>query len=133
MRILIYGCNQLTGALAPSLAHGSHQVTVIDPDWDSLARLQRQAAVAVIHVADPLLQEYMTEGDVDNAEAFLALASDDYINILLSQVAARIYNVERVLCQIADPKLQTFYRNLGVNVLPATADALGEIQAFLER
>ena len=132
MRILIYGCTRFTDALAPILVQDGHQVTVVDTDADRLLLLEKQANVHTVWVAEPLLQDPLQQGEIDNSQAFLSLSADDHKNLLLSQIASNIYNIPKVMCRLSDPQLQDFYQPLGVSVLDAGPDFLSSARDFLE-
>lgn len=132
MDILIYGCTRLTDALAPLLVQDGHQITVLDPDADRLIILGKQANVATLWAAEPLMQDYLLDAGIGDSEAFFALAEDDHKNALLCQIASHIFNVSRVLCRLTDPQLQDFYRELGLNVLDSGPDFLSSVRDFLE-
>ena len=112
MHILIYGCTRLTDALAPVLVQDGHQVTVVDTDTDQLTLLDNQTSVRTVRLAEPLLQDPLQEGGIDNTDAFLSLSSNDHQNLLFCQIASHIYNVPKVMCRLSDPQLQDFYQPL---------------------
>ena len=133
MQILIYGCTRLTDALAPILVQDGHQVTVIDSDADRLAILEKQTTLSTVWVAEPLMQDYLMQGDLAGSEAFFSLANDDHENILFSQMASHIFNVPKVMCHLSDPQLQDFYQPLGISVLNGGPDSLSAARDFLEQ
>ncbi|MCY4367335.1 MAG: NAD-binding protein [Chloroflexi bacterium] len=133
MQILIYGCTRLTDALAPILVQDGHQVTVIDSDADRLAILEKQTTLSTVWVAEPLMQDYLMQGDLAGSEAFFSLANNDHENILLSQMASHIFNVPKVMCHLSDPQLQDFYQPLGISVLNGGPDSLSAARDFLEQ
>jgi trk system potassium uptake protein TrkA len=122
MKILIFGCTRLTDALAPVLLQDGHQVTVLDPDADRLALLQRDTAVTAVRTAEPLMQDYLQEGGISDSWGFLALSEDDHKNVLVCQIASHIFNIPKVLCRLSDPQLQEFYQSLGLEIVDAGPD-----------
>ena len=132
MQILIYGCTRLTDSLAPILVQDGHQVTVMDTDADRLAILQKQTDVSTMWIAEPLMLDYLRQGDLAGSQAFFSLTSDDHENILLSQMASHIYNIPRVMCLLSDPQLQDFYQPLGISVLNGGPDSVSAARDFLE-
>ena len=133
MRILIYGCTRLTDALAPVLIQDGHRVTVMDSDADRLAILSKQADVTTVWVAEPLIQDYLLQGDVSTVDAFFMLTDDDHKNLLLGQIATHIYNVPKVMCRLTDPQLHDLYQPLGVTILDSGPDFLSSAREFLDQ
>ena len=122
MEILIFGCTRLTDALAPVLVQDGHQVTVLDPDANRLALLQKDTAVNAVLTAEPLMQDYLQGGGISDSWGFLALSEDDHKNLLVCQIAHHIFNIPKVLCRLGDPQLQEFYQSLGLEVVDAGPD-----------
>ena len=133
MRILIYGCTRLTDALAPVLIQDGHRVTVMDSDADRLAILSKQADVTTVWVAEPLIQDYLLQGDVSTVDAFFMLTDDDHKNLLLGQIATHIYNVPKVMCRLTDPQLHDLYQPLGITILDSGPDFLSSAREFLDQ
>lgn len=129
---MIYGCNRLTGALAPVLMNDGHEVTVVDPDSDRLEILRKQTKLKTIRVSEPLMQDYLLEGGIEASGAFYALTGDDHLNVLLCQLASHIFNVPNVLCRLEDPQLQDLYRDLGVNILDNGPNFLSSARDLVE-
>lgn len=129
---MIYGCNRLTGALAPVLVDDGHEVTVLDPNADQLSILERQTRVKTFCASEPLMQDYLLEGGIEASGAFFALTGDDHLNALLCQLASHIFNVPNVLCRLEDPQLQGLYRELGVNILDSGPSFLASARDVLE-
>ena len=133
MRILIYGCTRLTDALAPVLIQDGHHVTVMDADADRLAILSKQTEVTTVWVAEPLIQDYLLQGEFSTADAFFILTNEDHKNLLLSQIATHIYNVPKVMCRITDPQLHDLYQPLGITILDSGPDFLSSAREFLDK
>ena len=135
MEVLIFGCTRLTIALASVLLEDGHQLTVLDSDADRLARLhreKREQSFTVLHTPEPLMQDYLIQGGIDQAGALLALSSDDHKNLLVSQIAWHIYHIPKVFCRLSDPQLQEFYCGLGLEVVGSDTVAMGRILRALQ-
>lgn len=109
MRVLILGCNELTGSLVQELGRDDHEITVLSGDRHCLEQLFHQPNVEVIHTTEPLMQDYLRQGGIGRTDAFLALSGDDHQNILAAQIARHIFAVNHVGCHIVNPELQAFY------------------------
>ena len=128
MDILIFGCGRLTNMLLPSLLQSGHQIAVLgaDPDWMGL--LPDVPQIEAILTSEPLMQDYLQQGGVADADIFLALSEDDHSNLLSAQIAQHIFNVPSVMCHLNSPSLQQIYRELGLNVVGPSGDLLQIIQ-----
>jgi len=83
--------------------------------------------------ADPLMQDFLVQGNIGSAEAFYSLSEDDHKNLLLCQIASEIYNIPRTMCLLSDPQLQDFYEPLGMHVLNGGQDFLGSALELLNQ
>ena len=132
MRALILGCDRLTAVLAIELASAGNQVTVLSRDRDCLERLAEEPGVTPILTTEPSMQDYLQEGGVATADVFLALSDDDHQNALMAQIARHIFNVPKVVCHLGDPQLQTFYQDLGLDVVGYSMGLVQEIRRSIE-
>jgi len=132
MDILIFGCGRLTNMLLPSLLQGGHQIAVLGPDPDWMGLLPDVPQIEAILTSEPLMQDYLQQGGVADADIFLALSEDDHSNLLSAQIAQHIFNVPSVLCHLNSPPLQQLYRELGLNVIGPSGDLLQIIQQAIE-
>ena len=133
MDVLILGCNQLTTNLVPDLAGSGYKVTVLSKERECLEQVEDGAQVQVIWTAEPLMQDYLSQGGIDTAEIFLALSSDDHQNALSAQIALHIFNVPKVVCHINNPQLQILYSSLGLNVVGYSFGLLQDVRQAIER
>ena len=106
MRIVIMGCGPLISALLSSGEAEGHDVTMMSEDSDCLEALADEPRVTALLTVEPLMQDYLQQAGIDNADVFLALTEDDHRNVLLAQIARHIFNVPKVVCRLENPQLQ---------------------------
>ena len=132
MRALILGCDWLTAVLATGLASAGNRVTVLSQDRDCLERLAEDPRITPILTTEPSMHDYLQEGGVATADVFLALSNDDHQNALMAQIARHIFNVPKVVCHLGNPQLQTFYQDLGLDVVGYSMGLVQEIRLSIE-
>ncbi len=133
MQVLILGCNHMTTNLVPDLAQGDYQITVLSRDRECLAQIADEPRIKVILTKEPMMQDYLHQGGIDNADIFLALANDDHYNALAAQIALHIFNVPKVLCHLNDPQLQILYSGLGLEVVGYSFGLVQDIRQAIEK
>ncbi len=111
---MIFGCGTLTDLLVPYLRQAGHLVTVLTDDADALERLRREYQIQGVCITEPLMQDYLQEGDIEITEVFLAISDHDHQNALVAQIAKHIFNVGTVICRLENPQLQQLYTGLGL-------------------
>ncbi len=133
MKVLIFGCNQMTNNLVPDLAGADYTVTVLSRDRQCLDRIARDPQVNVILTTEPLMQDYLLNGGISTTDIFLALSSEDHQNALAAQIARHIFNVPKVICHLNDPQLQILYSSLGMDVVGYSFGLLQDIRQSIEK
>ena len=131
MRMLIYGSGQLAASAIRDLADEDIEITVLGRERNRLERLSSYPGVTVALLSEPVMQDYLLESGISNADAFLALSDDDHENLLLAQVARHMFNVPRVICHVENPQLQVLYTALGLNVVGYSRGILQDIRQVL--
>ena len=132
MRILILGCGPLTTLLLASPDSADHQFTIMSDDIDCLNDVADEPRVNPLLTLEPQMQDYLQQGGIDNADAFLALSEDEHRNILTCQIAKHIFNVGKVVCRLENPQLQQLYSELELEVVSPTLDLLQDLNLVLQ-
>ena len=132
MQVLILGCGRLTESLVPTLIQIGHRVTVISEDRKCLETISKFPTLEVVFVTAPTLQDFLRQGNVDHADAFLALSGDDHLNALTAQIAIQMHEVPRVVCRLENPYLQQLYSSLGMTVVGDMTKMSQEIHQTIE-
>ncbi|NLJ30050.1 MAG: TrkA family potassium uptake protein [Clostridiales bacterium] len=116
MYIIVIGCGRLGSNLARNLSDLGHDVCIIDRDGKKLDVLGNgfngQRIKGIEFDSDNLL-----EGGIRQADALLAVTSDDNINITVSLVAKTIYHVPRIIARVNDPNRLYIYKMLHLTVI----------------
>ena len=130
--VLILGCGRLTESLIPGLIQSGHRVTVISEDRERLETVSNFPGLETVFVTAPDLQDFLRQGDVGHAYAFLALSGDDHLNALTAQIAIHMHEVPRVVCRLEDPYLHQLYTGLGMKVVGSLTGMTQDIQQAIE-
>jgi len=119
MKVIIMGCGKVGTQVSRRMAAEGHEVTVIDPDPASLARLgpefkgRRLTGVGFD-------QKVLLDAGIERAEAFAATSTSDTANIVAARIARTIYHVPRVVCRLYDPRRAEIYKRLGLVTISVT-------------
>lgn len=130
MFILIVGCGRLGAALAVQLVKEGHRVTIVDDDPGSFLRLPPDTTVEQV-IGTGIDIEVLTQAGVSSADALLAVTDRDNSNMLIAEMADRLFHVPQVVARIADPAKEEFFRRTGVPSICPTALAAGQVMAKL--
>lgn len=93
MKIIIYGANEITSAVAGELFE-DYDVVVIDPDQKKLDALSRLDIGLMC--ADAISIKILKDAEVDKAAAFIALSDNDEQNIIACLMARQVTNAQTI-------------------------------------
>ena len=127
MRVLVYGCGQLASGVVRSLIDDATEITVLGNERSQLERLSSFPKVSAVLMEEPIMRDYLMEAHIERADAFLALSTDDHENLLVAQIARRMFNVEIVVCHVEEPQLQMVYTNTGLSVVSYSVGVLQDV------
>ena len=113
------GCGRVGAIIATALWEEGHQVVVLDTSAESLHRLPEELQQGAI-VGDGTLEEDLRKGGIEGIDAFVAVSSGDTANVLAAQMAERVFQVNKVICQIDDTARYEIYKELGLNAVSST-------------
>ncbi len=119
MHVIIVGCGRVGSQLAQILSTEGHNVVIIDKKAESFKRLGTDFnGIAITGIGfDP---DILKRAGIERADALAAVTNGDNSNIMVSQIAKKIYNVPRVLTRIYDPLRADIYKKFGLNTISTT-------------
>lgn len=123
MNVVIVGCGRVGARLATSLDQSGHRVAIVDTDSASFRRLPQDFSGRTI-VGIGIDEDVLRSAGIEDADAFFAVTNGDNTNIMASQLAYKVFNVNHVCARIYDPVREETYRRMGiVTVCPTTTIA----------
>jgi len=111
--VVIVGCGRLGSYLANKLSSAGHSVVVIDIDESTFDALSAEYSGFQV-VGDATEFAILKQAKTDKADLVIAATSEDNINLMVAQIAKRIFRVPRVVSIVFDPKRAEIYRDLGI-------------------
>jgi len=117
--IVIVGCGRLGSFLANRMSREGHGVVVIDNDETAFNTLSLDYSGFRL-VGDAVEFAVLKKGRIAQADMVIAVTRDDNSNLMVSQIAKRIFHVPRVIARIQDPKRAEIYRDFGIEIVCPT-------------
>ena len=130
MFVLIVGAGRVGSSLARQMLKAGHEVSCLDEDAESHARLEVgmdeawEEAGGQFTVGTALEVDALEAAGIERAEAFVAATNGDNTNIVIAQIAKRRYNVPKVIARILDPFRAEWYEQQGVHTICPTRVAI---------
>lgn len=133
MYVIIVGCELIGARIAKELANLGNDVVVIERNESKLESLSGDFNGMILHGIE-FDQDNLVQAGIEKADIILALTDDDNLNITVSLVATKVFNVNRVISQVVDPSRRYLYElldiesfcpiNMGVNSLLSKLDII---------
>lgn len=133
MYVIIVGCELIGARIAKELADLGNDVVVIERNESKLESLSTDFNGMILHGIE-FDQDNLVQAGIEKADIILALTDDDNLNITVSLVATKVFNVKRVISQVIDPSRRYLYElmdiesfcpiNMGVNSLLSKLDII---------
>lgn len=129
--IIIIGCGRLGSHLANLLSASKKSVVIIDKDEKSFNRLDSNFSGFTIE-ADAVELQILKDAKIDKADIVVAVTNDDNTNIMVSQIAKRIYNTPKVIARLIEPNKQKIYENLDIITICPTILSAEEFSKIID-
>lgn len=120
--IVIVGCGRLGAHLAGRLSREGHAVVVIDREETAFDSLPPEFSGFRVE-GDATQMAVLRQAKLKQADLVIATTHDDNVNLMVAQVAQKIFAVGRVLARIFDPKRGQAYARLGIQTVCPTSVA----------
>lgn len=124
MRVIIVGAGRLGQEMATALATDRNEVTLVEADRHLAERLKGTCKARVIHgdAANPVVLE---EAGALKADVLVAVAGEDQVNLVISLLAKRHFDVPRVVARVNDTENHwLFTDHWGVDVAVSASHTL---------
>ncbi|MEG0832893.1 MAG: TrkA family potassium uptake protein [Oscillospiraceae bacterium] len=119
MYIIIAGCGQTGASLALRLSREGHDIAVIDRTSKSFDLLGHGFNGLTV-VGVPIDEDVLKEAGIENADALAAMTSDDNMNIMISEIARKLYKVGVVVMRADTPEREDVLAKLGYETVCPT-------------
>lgn len=121
MHIVIVGGGMVGTYLATVLLNRGHEVAIIETDRanaDELsARLTGEYLVINSDGCDSRAQE---DAGIRHTDVFVAATGKDDNNLVACEIAKRVFNVQRVIARVNNPKNMRIFHKVGIECVSAT-------------
>ena len=130
MFVLIVGAGRVGSAVAKRAMNEGHQVSVLDEDPLSHERLDIdldgtwEDAGGQFTVGTALEMDALLEAGIDRADVFIASTDGDNTNLVISQIAQKRFEVDKVVARVLDPARASWYAEQGLNTVCPTQTAI---------
>ncbi len=124
MNVVVVGAGNVGTFIASDLHGGGHEVTLIERDYDVVARLREKLPVRIL-AADACEVVSLQRANLGDADVVVAATGDDEDNLVVSLLAKQEFAVPRVVARVNHPKNHWLFNEAwGVDVAVSTPHLL---------
>jgi trk/ktr system potassium uptake protein len=123
MKGIVIGCGRVGSAIALELDRSGWDVNVIDEREEALDRLgdNWSGGFLIGHGMDAGL---LRAAGIEDADAVVVSTDGDNTNIVIGQVAQKMFGIDCVVVRLLDPARAEFYASRGMRTVCPTSNAI---------
>ena len=121
MYIVIMGGGKVGEYLASVLLDKGHEVAVLESDRDTADHLsvELQGEYLIIN-GDGCDSDFQEDAGIRKADVFVAVTGRDDDNLVACEIATRVFNVNRCIARVNNPKNRRIFREVGIESVSST-------------
>ncbi|MFC1496491.1 potassium channel family protein [Candidatus Margulisiibacteriota bacterium] len=130
MHIIIVGCGRVGAQLGIMLSDLTHNIVVVDKNPKSFRRLGAMFnGITITGIGfDP---EILKRAGIERADAVAAVTNGDNSNIMISQIAKKVFQIPKVITRIYDPERAEIFKSFGLETICTTVIAAQIFKNFI--
>lgn len=117
--VIIIGCGRFGSNVAEYLSSKRKSVVIIDKNEDNFNLLTENFSGFTIE-ADGMDEDTLKSANIEKAAILLAATNNDNTNIMIAQIAKKIYEVPTVIARVFDPTKHKIYEKYGIETISPT-------------
>jgi trk system potassium uptake protein TrkA len=123
MNVIVVGYGRVGSALAREAVARGHAVTVIDNHTSRVQRAARLQGARVV-AGNAVDVQVQREASVGSADLFLAVTSNDNVNLVAAQIAVEVFQVTNVVARVYAPSRAEVTASRGIVTVCPTSYAI---------
>lgn len=112
--VIIVGCGRVGSQLATMLSQEDNNVTVIDKDQNAFVNLGRDFNGATVRGIG-FDEDVLIKAGIETCDVVAAVTQSDNTNLMIAEVADKLYHVDHVVCRLYNPKHEKAFTQLGID------------------
>ncbi|MBN2852835.1 MAG: NAD-binding protein [Clostridia bacterium] len=126
MNIFIIGGKREVYFLVKSFTSKGYQLTIINQDVEFCKKMSRQFKITVVN-GDGSKPFILDEAGIAYADMVIALTDSDPDNLVICQIAEKIYGIKKTFAIVSDPENIKIFMQLGVETVISTSYIISSI------
>jgi trk system potassium uptake protein TrkA len=119
LNIIVVGCGKVGQSIITLLASQGHDVSVVSGDPEAFGNLPADFS-GFSTFGNPIDLDVLSRAGIENCDAFVAVTSDDNVNLMAAQIAKNIFSVTKVFARVNDQQKNDVFRSFGIETICPT-------------
>ncbi len=115
MYFIVIGCGKVGSQLAKYLSE-NHNVVIIDRNPASFRALG-PVFNGITIAGNCINLDILRDAGIEKCDGIAAVTNDDNVNIVVGQIAKKMFDINKCIIRIVDPEKNEIYRRLGYDVI----------------
>ena len=124
--IIVVGCGRVGSQLATLLSNNGNNVCVVDTNDAAFENLGRNFNGTTVEGVG-FDTDVLVRAGVEEADVVAATTTFDNTNLMITEVASRLYHVPHVIARLSNPDHERAYMQLGIDYVCGTSLQAEEI------
>ncbi len=125
MYVIIIGGGRIGYYLSKALLDEGHELLMIEKDATRVGRIEEELG-SICMQGDGCEAAILDEAGTERADLFIAVTDEDADNLVACQMAKHKFNVPHIIARISNPKNETLFTKLGIDVTVSTTKLILE-------
>ena len=125
--IIVAGCGRLGAKIASALSAQGKNVVVLDNNSLSFRKLSPDYSGFTIH-GDATDIDMLAQAGIEKADVVVAATNDDNTNIMIAQIASKIFNVPKVISRLYDTEKEIVYQDFTIQLIYPSRLSISEFE-----
>jgi trk system potassium uptake protein len=126
MKAVVIGCGRVGSSVALELDGDGWEITAVDESEEALNRLGENWGGGFV-VGHGMDLDVLKRAGIEDADSVVVATNGDNTNLVVGQLATRLFEVPTVVVRILDPARASLYSELGLNIVCPTQTAISEL------
>lgn len=124
MYIIIVGGGRVGYYLSKTLLSDGHEILLLEKDARGCDAIAEELGTSVVMHGDGCEAATLDQAGTGRADMLIAVTGDDEDNLVACQVAKHKFNVPRTITRIKNPRNETLFKKLGIDVTVSSTDLI---------
>ena len=117
--VIVVGCGRVGSRLASMLSNNGDNVCVIDKNPEAFENLGRMFNGSTVQGLG-FDEDTLIKAGVEDCDAVAAVTESDNANLMITEVASRLFGVPHVIARLYNPEHERAYMQLGIDYVCGT-------------